>query len=165
MESGLSALRSKRRAPRDTVPTRDRCRGSARPGRLCRDVTCLAYVYGVCRQHLRQSPPCRSPVGAGTSLLPPYCRASAVASSVFSPGGECDALAQAGHCEALAFSYSSVLEPAAWSWLTARTLANLNVRIYAGPKTTNQGFHWSLTGSQIESCRLSELQVRRLRVQ
>ena len=148
MESGLRALRSKRRAPRDTVPTiRDRCRGSARRGRLCRDVSCFAYVYGVCRQHLRQSPPCCSPVGAGAaSLLPLYCRASAFASSVFSPGCEFDDLRAGRAISALAFSYSSVLEPVAWSWLTARMFANLNVRIYAGPRTTNRLFSWALTG-------------------
>ena len=75
LESGLSALRSKRRAPRDTVPTTDRCRGSARPGRLRRDVTCLACVYRVCPQHLRQSPPRRTPVGGCTAsaLLPSIC--------------------------------------------------------------------------------------------
>ena len=47
---------------------------------------------------------------------------------------------------ALAFSYSSVLEPVAWSWLTARMFANLNVRIYAGPRATNRLFSWALTG-------------------
>ena len=131
MESGLRALRSKRRAPRDTVPTGDRCRGTARRGRLCRDVSCFAYVYGVCRQHLRQSPP---------------CRASAFASSVFSPGCEFDDLRAGRAISALAFSYSSVLEPVPWSWLTARMLTNLNVRIYAGPKATNRLFSWALRG-------------------